>query len=43
MDLVTTYLYRSIDTNKYVKITKGFKLLETTNPSACTLKVSHKN
>ena len=32
MDIITTYLYRSIVTDIYMKIPEGFKLLETTNP-----------
>ena len=32
MDVVTTYLYGSINTDIYIKILEGFKLLETTNP-----------
>ena len=32
MDVVTTYLHGSIDTNTYMKIPEGFKLLEATNP-----------
>ena len=32
MDVVTTYLYGSINIDIYIKILKGFKLLETTNP-----------
>ena len=32
MDIVTTYLYRSIVTDIYMKILEIFKLLETTNP-----------
>lgn len=28
MDVVTTYLYGSLDTNIYMKIPKGFKMLE---------------
>ena len=32
MDVVTTYLYGSIDTNLYIKIPEGFKLPEVTNP-----------
>ena len=31
MDLVTTYLYASIDTNVYMKIPEGFKLPEVMN------------
>ena len=31
MDIVTTYLYGSIDTNVYMKIPKGFKLPEVMN------------
>ena len=31
MDVVTTYLYGSIDTNVYMKILEGFKLLEVMN------------
>ena len=31
MDVVTTYLYGSIDTNVYMKISEGFKLLEIMN------------
>ena len=31
MDVVTLYLYRSIDTNVYMKIPEGFKLLEVMN------------
>ena len=32
MDVVTTYLHGSIDTNTYMKILEGFKLIEATNP-----------
>ena len=32
MDVVTAYLHGSIDTNTYMKILEGFKLLEATNP-----------
>ena len=32
MDVVTTYLYGSIDSDIYMKIPEGFKLPETTNP-----------
>ena len=32
MNVVTTYLYGSIDTNIYMKIPEGFKLPEATNP-----------
>ena len=32
MDVVTTYLYGSIDPDIYMKIPEGFKLLEATNP-----------
>ena len=32
MDVVTTYLYGSINTDIYMKILEGFKLPETTNP-----------
>ena len=31
MDIVTTYLYGSIDTNVYMKIREGFKLHEVMN------------
>ena len=31
MDVVTAYLYESIDTNVYIKIPKGFKLPEVVN------------
>ena len=31
MDVVTTYLYGSIDTNVYLKIPEGFKLPEVMN------------
>ena len=31
MDVVTTYLYGSIDTNVYMKIPEGFKLPEVMN------------
>ena len=31
MDVVTTYLYGSIDTNVYMKIPKGFKLPKVMN------------
>ena len=31
MDVVTTYLYGSIDTDVYMKIPKGFKLPEVMN------------
>ena len=29
MDVITTYLYRSMDNDIYMKIPKGFKLAET--------------
>ena len=32
MDVVTTYLYGSIDSDIYMKIPKGFKLPKATNP-----------
>ena len=32
MDVVTAYLYGSIDINIYMKILEGFKLPEATNP-----------
>ena len=32
MDVVTAYLYESIDTDIYMKITEGFKLPKITNP-----------
>ena len=32
MDVIATYLYGSIDTNIYMKVLEGFKMLETTNP-----------
>ena len=32
MDVVTTYLYGSIDTDIYMTILEEFKLPETTNP-----------
>ena len=32
MDVVTTYLYESIDTDIYMKIIEWFKLPKTTNP-----------
>ena len=32
MNVVIAYLYGSIDTNIYMKIPKGFKLPEATNP-----------
>ena len=32
MDVLTSYLYRSINTDIDMKILEGFKLLETTNP-----------
>ena len=31
MDVVTTYLYGSIDTNIYMKISEGFKFPEAMN------------
>ena len=31
MDVITTYLYGSIDTNVYMKILEGFKFLEAIN------------
>ena len=31
MDVITTYLYGSIDTNVYIKILEGFKLPEVMN------------
>ena len=34
IDVVTTYLYGSIDTDIYMKILEGFKLPEATNPKA---------
>ena len=32
MDVVIAYLHGPIDTNTYMKIPEGFKLLEATNP-----------
>ena len=32
MDVVTTYLYGSVDTNILMKILEGFKFPEATNP-----------
>ena len=42
MDVITTYLYGSIDNDIYMKIPKGFKLLEAnnTNPrNICSIKL----
>ena len=36
MDVVTSYLYGSIDTDIYMKIPEGFKLPESTNPKSQT-------
>ena len=44
MDVVTTYLYGSIDTNVYMKIPEGFKLLELMNSkprSMYSIKLQH--
>ena len=37
MDIVTTYLYGSIDTNVYMKILEGFKLPEVMNSKPRTM------
>lgn len=34
MDVVTTHLYRLLDTDIYMKMPEGFKLLEACNPSS---------
>ena len=42
MDVITTYLYESIDNDIYMKIPKGFKLPEannTTSYSMCSIKL----
>ena len=42
MDLITTYLYGSIDNDKYMKIPKEIKLLEANNTkphSMCSIKL----
>ena len=42
MDVITTYLYGSIDKDIYMKTPKGFKLLEansTKSRSMCTIKL----
>ena len=37
MDVITTYLYRSIDNDIYKKIPGGFKLPETNNTKTCNM------
>ena len=42
MDVITTYLYGSIDNDIYMKILKGFKLHEANNTkphSMCSIKL----
>ena len=42
MDIITNYLYGSIDIDIYMKIHEGFKLLETNNTksrSMCSIKL----
>ena len=42
IDVITTYLYRSIDNDIYIKISEGFRLLEEndTKPRCmCSIKV----
>ena len=34
MDVVTTYLYESLDNDIYMKIPKGYKMSETYNPTS---------
>ena len=37
MDVITAYLYRSIDNDIYMKIPEGFKLPEANNTKACNM------
>ena len=37
MDVITTYLYRYIDNDIYMKILGGFKLPETNNTKTCNM------
>ena len=37
MDVVTTFLYGSLDNNIYMKVLKGFKILERYKSSFCEL------
>ena len=42
MDVITTYLYGSIDNDIYIKIPEGFKLLEENNTkphNMCSIKL----
>ena len=42
MDVITTYLYGSIDNDIYMKIPEGFKLLEANNTkphNMCSIKL----
>ena len=42
MDVITVYLYESIDNDIYMKISEGFKLLEANNTksrSMCSIKL----
>ena len=34
MDVVTAYLYGSLDNDIYMKIPEGYKMLETNNPTS---------
>ena len=37
MDVITTHLYGSIDSDIYMKIPKGFKLPEANNAKPCNM------
>ena len=37
MDVITTYLYGSIDNDIYMKIPEGFKLREANNTKSCSI------
>ena len=37
MDVVTTYLYRYLDNDIYMKILEGFQMPETTNSKHCSM------
>ena len=37
MDVITTYLYESMDNDIYMKIPKGFKLLGANSTKSCSM------
>ena len=37
MDVITTYLYGSIDNDIYMKVLEGFKLPEANNTKPCSM------